>query len=191
MGKKLEVIWGIILLFAVQALHADEVPPVPLKLALEYYKENAAIITNKRWLSVIDFTQPSWEKRLYVMDMAKQTFTDYYVAHGFGSDPKDTGYAKEFSNVVNSKMSSLGFYLVAESYVGQWGRSARLDGLSKSNSKARERAVVLHGAKFVKKEGGKQGRSEGCPTVELDVIINLVEQLSGGSLLFIYGEGFS
>jgi hypothetical protein len=49
-------------------------------------------------------------------------------------------------------MSSLGVYKTAETYNGKHGLSLRLDGLSPTNSKARERAVVVHGADYVEDE---------------------------------------
>src|SRR5690606_40188967 len=62
-------------------------------------------------------------------------------------------YAKKFSNIPESFQSSLGFYATAEPYYGKHGYSLRLDGLEKGiNDKARERAIVIHGADYVRSE---------------------------------------
>jgi hypothetical protein len=107
-----------------------------------------------------------------------------HVAHGKGSDSNNDGYATNFSNKVNSEASSLGFYLTAETYHGNHGLSLRLDGLSSTNSKARERSVVLHGADYVREAEVKAGRSWGCPAVSMALRGDVIELLKGGSLIF-------
>src|SRR6185437_8320950 len=70
-------------------------------------------------LSVIDFTKNSISKRLWVIDMAHaRLLFNTLVAHG-----KNTGeqYAERFSNTPSSDMSSLGFYLTGETYIGKHG----------------------------------------------------------------------
>jgi hypothetical protein len=66
----------------------------------------------------------------------------------------------------------------------------RLDGLESTNSNARERAIVLHGADYVSQnyinDFGRIGRSLGCPAVEMSVVANLVTKLQGGSLYLIH-----
>jgi hypothetical protein len=54
--------------------------------------------------------------------------------------------------------------------VGQNGYSLRMDGLDRGfNDRARERALVIHGAPYVNeslaKSQGRIGRSWGCPAV--------------------------
>ena len=68
--------------------------------------------------------------------MASGEVWTLHVAHGEGSDPDDSGYAKTFSNVEGTRASSLGFFTTAETYSGEYGYSLRLDGLSSTNSKA-------------------------------------------------------
>ncbi len=81
-------------------------------------------------------------------------------------------------------MSSLGFFLTAEEYIGKHGRSMRLDGLSVSNSKARERAIVIHGAPYVNETRSILGRSHGCPAVDNKLINQVIDSLKEGSLIF-------
>jgi hypothetical protein len=58
------------------------------------------------------------------------------------------------------------------------------------NDKALERAIVLHGADYVSEDFiqqyGRCGRSFGCPSVPTDVSKELIQQIKGGSVLFIY-----
>jgi hypothetical protein len=167
------------------------VPEIPLAQAMSYFDEHKALIQNQNWLSIIDFTLHSGTPRLYVMNLTNGQVDTLFVAHGRGSDPTHTGYAHRFSNTPNSLMTSLGFYLVAEAYDGKWGRAARMDGLQESNSNARERAIVMHGANYVDGSRDKMGRTWGCPAVELKWIDTLVRRLTGRSLLYAYVEGLS
>ena len=83
----------------------------------------------KEILTLIDFSKPSTEKRLYVFDMKeKKMLFSSVVAHG-----KNSGgvYATSFSNEYGSYKSSLGFYLTASTYQGKNGYSLILDGLEK------------------------------------------------------------
>jgi hypothetical protein len=140
-------------------------------------------------LTLIDFSKPSTEERLYVFDMdaGKMLFRSH-VAHGQGSGGN---YATSFSNVSGSHKSSLGFYLTGGTYMGGNGYSLRLDGLEKGiNDKARERAIVIHGAAYANpstiKSAGRLGRSFGCPALPQALNKAIIDTIKDGSLLFIY-----
>jgi hypothetical protein len=60
-----------------------------------------------------------------------------------------------------------------------------MDGLSESNSNARARAIVIHGADYVKQGLSKMGRSFGCPAVESNRAADIIDRLKDGSLLYI------
>ena len=125
-------------------------------------------LIKKNILTLVDFSLSSNTKRMWVIDLEKNTVLfQTLVAHG-----RNTGeeFAKEFSNRAESYQSSIGFYATAEIYNGKHGKSLKLDGLEKGlNDKARERAVVVHGAEYVSESFIKQykrlGRSQGCPAV--------------------------
>lgn len=136
--------------------------------ALQFYDANLDQITNKRWLSVVDFAKPSGEHRFFVMDMNGGSSRSFVVAHGSGSDPNNDGIATQFSNTPGSNMSSVGFYETGEQYTGVHGLSLRLDGLSETNSNARKRSIVIHEASYVVDGAAKQGRSHGCLAVSND-----------------------
>ena len=113
----------------------------------------------------------------------------YHVSHGVGSaDGK--GNAVRFSNINESKMTSLGLYLAAETYFGKHGLSLKMDGLEETNKIARQRAIVIHGAKYMSKEFikkyGRAGRSWGCPAIAQEHKEELMTKLKGGSLYYIY-----
>lgn len=186
---------GFIFLFFTHALFAQSfrdyshldpdkvVPQNLLREAILYYDSHLDEIKNQRQIGIIDFKQHNSKERFYIIDMESGRVEKYLTAHGKNSDPDYDGYATKFSNTPDSLMSSLGFYMTAETYYGQNGYSLRLDGLSSTNSNARARAIVIHGADYVR-PGNKIGRSYGCPALEMRYHQELIDQLKGGSLLY-------
>lgn len=142
-------------------------------------------------LTVIDFTKPSTEKRLFVIDLKlKKILFISYVAHGRNSGEK---YATSFSNREGSFKSSLGFYKTENTYYGKNGYSLVLDGLERGiNDKAKERAIVMHGATYADpstiRSCGRLGRSLGCPALPLAVSKKIIDTIKGGTLLYIHGD---
>lgn len=131
---------------------------------------------------VVDFRRPSNQDRLFVIEGNRVTGA-YFTAHGQGSDPNNTGRPVRFSNTTNSHMSSVGVYRTAETYHGRHGYSLRLDGLSGTNSRARSRAIVIHGASYVS-EGSRAGRSWGCFTLDSGVSRAVIDKIKNGALLY-------
>jgi hypothetical protein len=146
---------------------------------------------NKNIITIIDFSKPSTEKRFYVIDIvSRRLLYCCLVAHGKNSGEN---YARSFSNTSGSLMSSLGFFLTAETYYGNHGYSLRINGLEKGiNDNARSREIVIHGADYVSdeyiKKYGRLGRSWGCPALPLDMFKDIIDKISGGTCLFIYGD---
>ena len=142
-------------------------------------------------LTVIDFSKPSTEKRLYVINLKlKKLLYVSYVSHGRNSGEK---YATSFSNKEGSYKSSLGFYRTENTYYGKNGYSLILDGLEKGiNDKAKERAIVMHGAAYADpstiRSCGRLGRSLGCPALPLAVCKQIIDAIKDGSLLYIHGD---
>jgi hypothetical protein len=142
-----------------------------------------------RTLTVIDFSRPSTQKRMWVYDLRSHELLFHeHVAHGRGSGEN---MATAFSNVPESNQSSLGLFRTGEAYIGKHGLSLRLDGLERGiNDRARERAIVIHGAEYVNATAaqaqGRLGRSLGCPAVRPDVAKPLIEAVKDGGLLFAY-----
>ena len=142
-----------------------------------------------RTLTVIDYSLPSVDERLWVFDVAtgKLLFREL-VAHG-----RNTGenMATSFSDHLNSRQSSIGLFVTDDTYVGSNGYSLRLDGLEPGfNGHARDRAIVMHGAPYVDaalaKSQGRIGRSWGCPALREAVARDVIDAIRGGGVIFSY-----
>ncbi len=143
----------------------------------------------KNIITIIDFSKPSTENRFFVVDIeSKRLLYSCLVAHGKNSGEN---FAESFSNSPESLMSSLGFYITAETYTGTHGYSLRVDGLEKGiNDNARKREIVIHGADYVSndyiKKYGRIGRSWGCPALPLALYKDIIDKIRGGTCMFIY-----
>lgn len=161
-----------------------------LNLAVTAYKhayEKGSV--KKPVLTVIDYSLPSSQKRMWVFDITHdELLYKTYVAHGRNSGDL---YAKSFSNLPQSRASSLGTYITQDTYVGGKGFSLNLQGLEPGfNSNAFDRRVVMHGAWYVQPEfiqsHGRAGRSWGCPAVDTKLAKPIINTIKNGSILFAY-----
>ncbi|HLO39303.1 MAG TPA: murein L,D-transpeptidase catalytic domain family protein [Lacibacter sp.] len=154
-----------------------------------YYKLLEQGMVQNEVLTIADFSKPSSDERLFVIDMEKGKILFHtLVAHGRNSG---LNYATEFSNKLESNKSSLGFYLTLQTYYGGKGYALRLQGLEKGiNDNAFARAIVLHGSDYVTSQfannNGYLGRSLGCPAVPTRQTKAIINSIKNGSLLFIY-----
>jgi len=145
----------------------------------------------KEMLTIADFSLPSTEKRLWVLDLAnKQVLFHTLVAHGHNSGEN---VATNFSNENESNMSSLGFYVTNVEYSGKHGRSLKLDGQDIGiNDNALERSIVMHGADYVSedfiRQNGRLGRSLGCPALPMDQYAQIIDAVNGKTCLFLNGS---
>lgn len=159
------------------------------KAVTGYYKLHLEQkLSNSEYLTIVDMTMSSKEKRCFVIHLPSKTIVHQtVVAHG-----KNTGveFAHKFSNKINSHQSSIGFYKTAETYYGKHGLSLRLDGLEFTNSNARKRAIVIHSADYASQnfieKYGRLGRSYGCPSLPKKDYLNILNKIKGGSALFVY-----
>ena len=140
-------------------------------------------------LTVVDYSLPASEKRLWVFDLEDKKLLFFtYVSHGIKSGAR---LSTLFSNKYNSKTSSIGVYKTEKTYYGRDGLSLRLDGLDNGfNSNASNRSIVMHGGWYVEetfiKKYGRSGRSWGCPAVPLDLAKPIINTIKDGSLLIAY-----
>lgn len=162
------------------------VPEDVATVGFAHYELHRNSIRNGRYVSLIDFTQHSSRARLYVVNVATGQVDSMHVAHGANSDPNNDGLANKFSNVPNSRKSSLGSYLISEKYYGKYGDSLKTDGLDSTNSLVRARTIVVHPSKYVKAGKAKQGRSWGCPAIPYEWIGKVIERLRDGSFMYAY-----
>lgn len=160
------------------------VPSNLLKKVVLYFHRNKDLISNHEYISVIDFSKSSKYRRFFLIHLPSGQVTRVHVAHGKNSDLNNDGIPERFSNRPGSEQSSLGFYLTWETYFGRNGYSLRMDGLSSTNSNARDRAVVIHGAAYVKDQNVKQGRSQGCPAFSMNNKDLMIDALKGGTLIY-------
>lgn len=145
--------------------------------------------TDEQILTVCDFTKSSNVKRMWVIDLNnKKVLFNTFVAHGQGSGEE---MATAFSNKENSHQSSLGFYITADTYMGEHGLSLRLQGMDYGyNDAAYDRGIVVHGASYVSNnfigDNDRLGRSWGCPAVPSELSTPIINTIKDGTCLFIY-----
>ena len=157
------------------------------KKLIEYKLKNDPTSSERYW-AVVDFSQPSTSKRLYIFDTLDKKVSAYYVAHGRGSEGSaGSNIPANFSNLSGSNSSSLGIYRTLGEYVGNHGRSLRLEGLESTNSNALARAVVMHTADYVSeafvRQTGRLGRSQGCFAIERSVGDTVINELKNGAYI--------
>lgn len=146
-------------------------------------------VDSKPILTVIDYSLPSNQKRLWVFDLKeKKLLFHTYVSHGITSGTLLTDY---FSNQYNSKASSLGVYKTEKAYYGREGLSLRLDGLDRHfNDNVSNRSIVMHGGWYMEEEFikryGRPGRSWGCPALPLSLYQAIIHTIKENSLLVAY-----
>lgn len=142
-----------------------------------------------RTLTVIDYSLPSTEKRLWVFDLEKRELLFHeLVAHGVNTG---NNRSTRFSNTMDSRQTSLGLFVTANTYMGKNGYSLRMKGLDRGfNDRAFDRAIVIHGAPYVSeafaRSQGRLGRSWGCPALDQKVNKKLIDTIKGGGLVFAY-----
>lgn len=165
--------------------------PHVLKLAMKAYScaIKAGYKDPRQIMSIIDYTLPSNQKRLWVIDLR----TGHVIFNTLVAQGKFTGglFAKYFSDRPESKESSIGLFVTDGTYVGHDGYSLRINGLDKGfNDKALEREIVIHGAWYVSdsfaRRNGRIGLSWGCPAVPKEVVTPLINTVKDGTLLFSY-----
>lgn len=158
-------------------------------IGFQNLKQQGLVAPGKAILTVIDFTKSSREKRMWVIDLnEKKLLFNTLVSHG-----KNTGNvtAQKFSNVPNSNMSSLGFYVTDKTYYGKHGLSLKLQGMDEGyNTNAMERAIVVHGAEYATekfmKQHGRLGRSLGCPALPTEISKEVISVIKDETVMFVH-----
>jgi len=152
--------------------------------------DNDGKLNNPNIVTIVDYSQSSNKKRLYVIDIKnRKLLFNTFVAHG-----RNTGeeYAKSFSNDEGSYKSSLGFYITEQPVIGSHtGFSLQIDGVEKGfNDHAVQRAIIIHAAEYATenfiKKYGRLGRSYGCPSLPPEMNKPIIDAIKGGTCLFLY-----
>lgn len=170
---------------------SGKVRPELMSRAMAALDIHSGRIPNRDRMYLVDFQKFSGEERLFEVDLVRGTVVGFRTAHGRGSDPAHTGYARDFSNIEESHMSSVGSFVTAgASWGSQQGPNVLLDGLEYTNSAARERAIIVHGADYAEPgflaREGKLGRSYGCFSTSHADLAPLRERMGDGRLLFAW-----
>ena len=153
------------------------------------FMKEMGTLGNDQIISIVDFSKPSSEKRLYIIDLKNyKVLFNTYVAHGMQSGKE---FANQFSNRPESNKSSLGFYETLDTYMGGNGYSLKLQGIEHGiNDNANKRAIVMHGAEYVDerliRSQGYIGRSWGCPAVPPKLHKSIIDKIKHGTCLFIF-----
>lgn len=157
-------------------------------MAKDYVDENGFDVS---YCFMIDMRLPSGKNRFFVYNLLKDSLeASGLVTHGKGSQSESGSLV--FSNMPNSNCTSLGKYKIGTSYNGNFGLSYKLMGLDKTNSRALDRAVVLHsyyGVPTTEVYPASICVSEGCPAVSAPFFTQLkgyMEESQEPILLWIY-----
>ncbi len=170
---------------------ASNIDQKVLRLSLTaYMKARQKGLDNKQLLTVIDYSKPSTEKRLWVFDLKRgRTLFNTWVSHGKNSGGLN---ANSFSNSPGSLKSSIGVFVTDnDPYLGGNGYSLRMHGLESGiNDNAYRRDIVIHGAWYVNADTirryGAIGRSWGCPAVNPRTAKSLIDTVKQNTLIFAY-----
>lgn len=164
------------------------VDPQLLRRALAALEQHSGSVKARDRMAIVDFTAPSSDPRLHLLDVVSGKASRLLVAHGSGSDPGHTGFLARFSNVFGSNASSEGAFLTGDYYTGKHGRSQRLMGLDPTNNNALSRAIVVHSAWYANDDmipaHGKLGRSQGCFAVGENKLSDVFSFLGEGRMVF-------
>ncbi len=170
---------------------ASNLSPEVLKLGLTaYVKARHKGFDDKQMLTIIDYSKPSADRRLWVVDMKRnKVLFNTWVAHGKNSGQRN---ATSFSNAPGSLKSSIGVFLTDhQPYIGHNGLSLRVKGLEPHiNDNAYRRAIVFHGAWYAApdtaRKYGELGRSWGCPAVSQQLARPLIEKIKDDTVVLAY-----
>ena len=173
----------------VRAVPGGITPHVWLHALAAWQDVKAEGKTSRSLVTVIDYSRPATEKRLWVIDLATDSvLATEYVAHGLGSGSRVA--AERFSNVDGSRQSSLGTFITGDSFYGVRGRSLPLIGLEKGiNDNAYTRGLLIHGTPAVSEARalrGTMGLTEGCAGVPAKSARRLIKLIGTGTVVFVW-----
>ncbi len=158
---------------------------------------NGIKIENQRYVTIQDFTKPSSEKRLFMLDRETGNVEVIHSGHGLGAYPYPNSreLAKSFGNSSGSFKTPSGFFITGNTYNSKksWRVGMRLHGLQKGiNDKTIGRGVVLHGGSYVTEgvakdsdsspriKGKSCGGSKGCTVVNSNQVKSVMSKLASG-----------
>ena len=165
--------------------------------AEDYCKENNF---NEDFCILIDMSIHSGKNRFRVYNFKQNKFIESFpVSHGCGNNSwgsGETGENPNFSNTVDSHLSSLGKYAIGDRGWSSWGVNVnyKLHGLDYTNSNAYDRYIVFHSWEWISDNEIYPARSAegwGCPAVSNNNFMKLDKLLKNQTkptLMWIYNE---
>jgi hypothetical protein len=182
------------------------VPQLLWNTGLQSLMEHASHPNIKKTVVMfVDFRRLNTQKRLWMVDLASRTVLIHtLVSHGAGYT-KGKGKvvtASKYSNVSQSYDSSVGGYVTLRKTYSRAGHlgtkadgtkksgvAAAIDGLDTTNSRARYREIIIHGASYVSRS--KAEDSHGCFATHPDDNKKIVEKMKDGGFIYAYaGEAY-
>lgn len=168
---------------------------LPFYLAMQGYNKNKNSLKNKRYLTVVDYSKPVSKNRLYVINMDTLT-VENCIQTWHGKNSGNTQTTSKFSNVPNSKQTSIGFFRtpMEKTPNSKWTwRWLFLKGMEYSNDKAKERWIAVHRVWsffYSRTEKGHKAwdsTSEGCITIRtVDNPDAIMDKIKWDSLIYSY-----
>jgi hypothetical protein len=147
-------------------------------------------------VTLVDFNLRSSENRMWVLNLEDSTVMHHVlVAHGKGIEDSNTHnrgeVCRHVGNMRHSHLSSVGAFTTALSSrnttAGSRGHSATrialaVHGLDTTNNNAFGRAILFHGAWYVRPTGA--GKSWGCFATQEHVNAVIIPAIVGGSFVY-------
>jgi hypothetical protein len=180
-------------------------PMAAVQRAIEISRQR--VFPKKDVLAVFDISQPSANKRFYLLDFKSGHVTAYYAAHGRDNGPnaraiKFKGFQKDLDMVPLGPLKTVHsevmdhYRTIVDRYDGTVYRNmivVVLEGVTSYNSYINHTPPfkwILHPnwyttAGFRAKNNGMLGRSNGCITVDPVENNQLVTRLQDGALVYV------
>jgi hypothetical protein len=180
-------------------------PMVAVQRALEISRQ--PVFPKRDVLAVFDISQPSAEKRFYVLDLESEQVTAHYAAHGRDNGPqvkavKFKGFQKDLDMVPLGPLKTMHsevmdyYETIIDRYDGTVYNNmivAVLKGAAAYNSYIDDtppQKWIIHPnwyttAGFRAKNNGMLGRSNGCITLDPVESNELITRLQDGALIYV------
>lgn len=171
------------------------IPKKALENALQMYEKETkpgGKIKNKRYITIVDFTKHSGQKRMFLLDTKTGAVHSFFTSHGSGHGSVGRSYATRFSGKHNTRLTPPGFHITGKNPFNhrRLKRSLVLHGIEKRNKSSASRGIYIHQAEYASEEfvrsAGYTGRSYGCLTIDPKKVDWFFEKVKGGSLVYNY-----
>lgn len=168
---------------------------LPFYLAMQWYNKKKNSLWNKKYLTVVDYSKPVSQQRLYVINMESLT-VENCVRTWHGKNSGNMQETTKFSNTQNSNQTSIGFFRTPQDLSSNSKRTRRwlfLQGMEYSNDKARDRWIAVHSvwnffySRTEKWHRAWDSTSEGCITIRsVDNPNEIMNKIKWDSLIYSY-----